>query len=213
MGPSFVHWLANRVISLLGFPNGLVGRVWNFTSSCFPHGLADRVGPLLGFPHRLADRVANIASPCFPYRLADRVGPLLGFPHRLSDSVANFFLSLLTHITRDVDDPVFTDAVVNRTAAGFALAFPPYAANCLHNGVALPLVAARRTAVVTRRSTVARLCCRRQQRQGEDCESLHYGLSAHRCSPSQLFSGDIGSLVKTGGPHPYNISTHASFLP
>jgi len=210
----FPNWLANSVASLLGFPNGLASGVRNFASASFPDRLADRVGPSLGFPDWLANGVANVASASFPDRLADRVGSGLGFPNwlangianvasasfpdRLADrvssgfgfpnwlanGVANFLLTLLAYITSHVDDPIFTDPIVDRAATGFALAFPFYTSDGLHHGMALPLVTAGRTSIVPCCSTVTRLCYRRQQHQGEDRESLDYRLRSHHSSPS-----------------------------
>jgi len=160
-GASFPNRLADRVSPSLGFPNRLANSVTNVASASFPNRLADRVGPRLGFPNRLANGVTNVASAGFPHRLADGVGPRLGFPNRLANGVANLLLTLLAYMASYVDDPIFTDPIVDRAATGFALAFPFHASDRFHHGMAMLLVTARCTAIVPCCSAVTCLGYRR----------------------------------------------------
>ena len=209
---SFPNWLVHRVRASLGFPDWLLHRVRNLFGASFPNWLVHGVRALtgfpdrlvhgvrasFGFPNRLVHGVANVASLGFPNRLVHRVRASLGFPNRLAHGVANLFLSLLTYVACAVDNFVFADAVVYRTTTSLLDFFPLGALHRFHDGVALPLWAARRTAVVSCSSAVPRPCYRRQHNNGDGSESLQCRFCSH-CFISFLdHLGKIESLVKMG---------------
>ena len=172
---SFPNRLANGVRPLFGFPNGLADGVANFALAGFPNGLADGVGALFGFPKLACKLCSKLhASGGFPKQVCRPCKSSAWFPRRACRRYSRpLFVVAHEHIVCNSQLCLHKLGRIPYDNESHLLTFPLYAADRLHYGVALSLMATGRTSVVPCNSAIPRPCCCWQHNNGEGRKSLH----------------------------------------